>query len=261
MSFNYDEMISKVNSEKIWDSEPVFCYTTDIDWASESALDIFFSDILETDLKLTVFVTHKSEQVKKQYDMGRIERGIHPNFLANSSHGNSFKEVIDTCVEFAPESKCFRSHRGFDATDTSHLLRDHGFEYDSNIVTVFPRNCRPLLHESGLIRFPLFWEDGTHLSNKLELNFEKYKKHFDAPGIKIISIHPMNYVVNPPTLKYMRNVKDTHTREQYNTFNKQSLMKFRYENIGIYSVIKDIIKFSQDYKIMSLKELYNLVIS
>ena len=67
----------------------------------------------------------------------KIERGIHPNFLKGSSHGNSHEEVIDTCLKYAPETKLCRSHRGYNCTDTNHLLKNkYQFKVSSNTVTV-----------------------------------------------------------------------------------------------------------------------------
>ncbi len=43
-----------------WDKEPVFCFTSDIDWASESIIKYSHNVLSGDDLKLTYFVTHSS---------------------------------------------------------------------------------------------------------------------------------------------------------------------------------------------------------
>src|SRR4051794_31089270 len=105
-------LMEALNKRKIWDEEPVFCFTTDIDWASETILARFFDDLLPFDLKLTAFVTHESDVIEELHHKKRISRGIHPNFLGGSSHrvnfpegsshGGDFRTVINSCLQFAP---------------------------------------------------------------------------------------------------------------------------------------------------------------
>ena len=261
MSLKTKELLSRLDKDRIWNHEPVFCFTSDVDWASEAALDIFLSDMQRFDLKFTMFVTHRSDVVEEYKKAGVIERGIHPNFLPGSSHGDGFRSVIETVLEFAPEAKCFRSHRGFDVTDITHLLTEYGMEYDSNVVTIMQQDVKPILHESGLLRFPIFFEDGTHLYNRLGLDLDKYKPRFTTPGIKIISIHPVNYVVNPPTIKYMRSIKDSISREEYIGMSQLTIEKHRYNGDGIVKVVDEIIQLAKNYRILTLSELYSLAIS
>lgn len=257
-------VLEKLNKPKLWDNEPVFCFTADIDWASEDILKIFFKDLEEYDIHLTTFVTHHSPIIEEHFKNGKIERGIHPNFLAGSSHGNSFKEVIDHCIEYAPEAVGFRCHRLFDVSDITHLLKNqYGFKYVSNLGTILGTNIRPILHESGLIHFPTFFEDGTHLYNKLNLNIEPYESYFSSPGIKIISFHPMNFVLNSPSLKFMREIKDSLTREEYNNLDFYNIEQMQNKNTGIKDTMKQIFHLvsSKEYKVMALRELYEHSIS
>ena len=261
MRLTTEQLIDKVNRKRIWDEEPVFCFTSDIDWASEDAIQLFFQEINPSAIKLTTFVTHKSEVIEDFKNKGEIELGIHPNFLPGSSHGNDFRSVIESTLKFAPNAKSFRSHRGFDVTDITHLLFEYGIEYDSNIVAIFPDGCRPIVHESGLVRFPIFFEDGTHLYNQLDLDLAKFTKWFKRPGVKILSFHPMNFVINTPEIKYMRFIKDSHSREEYANLSIKEINELRYQGKGITSLCKEIINFTHNYKIMSLSEIYKLTIS
>lgn len=256
-----EELLEKLDRRQIWHREPVFCFTADVDWASDHVLEIFLSDIEKLDLKLTLFVTHPSRIVDDCYSRGVIARGIHPNFLAGSSHGDDFRTVIETCFKFAPEARCSRSHRGFDVTDTSHLLTEYGIEYDSNIVTVMYPSLGPILHESGLLRFPIFFEDGTHLFNGFDLNINRFRERFTTPGIKVISTHPMNWVINPPELKYMRAIKDSLSRQEYNSLDHKEIEKYSHSGTGIGQVMREIIELSRQYRVMSLSELYSTIVS
>jgi len=212
-----EKLLGNINSKHIWDEAPVFCFTSDIDWASEDVIKEYFKIINPLQIRPTLFVTHHSETIESYFKAGEVERGIHPNFLPNSSHGKTFKDIIETCIQFAPESYGFRSHRLFDVTDITHSLKnEYGYKYVSNMGTILQTDIKPVLHESGLIHFPIFFEDGTHLYNQLDLDFRKYLDLFISPGIKIISFHPMNFVFNSPNLSYMRQIKDSLSREEYN---------------------------------------------
>ena len=259
---NTVELLDKIAQERLWHKEPVFCFTSDIDWASEPVLEEFLSAMCKNDLKLTTFVTHASPIIDRYKEAGLIERGIHPNFLSNSSHGNGFRAIAETCIQFAPEAIGFRSHRLFDVTDITHLLHDvFGFKYVSNLGTIMQPGITPILHESGLVHFPIFFEDGTHLFNKLPFNLSQYMDRFLSPGIKIIIVHPMNFVINTPEIKYMRNIKDTLSREEYNQMSKDQFMELSYKGTGIRSMVENIISLAKKHTIMSLNEIYQLTIS
>ena len=259
-----DILLSDVNKKRVWDQEPIFCFTADMDWASEAVLDIFFKKIIPLNIKPTIFVTNASKVIDKYFKIGNIDRGIHPNFLNNSSHGDNFIDVIDTCISFAPESICFRSHRLFDVTDITHLLKEKfGFKYVSNLGTIMQTKITPILCESGLLHYPIFFEDGTHLYNQLNLDMFKYMQYFTSPGIKIINFHPMNFVFNSPNMRFMRSIKDSISRKAYNNIDKLTIERLRNTNeVGIGNTIMDIIDFakSENYSIMSLSEIYGKTI-
>lgn len=256
------DLISKINSRQY--KEPVFCFTSDIDWASEEVMLQYFMKVNPYELHPTLFLTHHSSIAEEMFLRKKIDRGIHPNFLKYSSHGDTFGYVIDTCLKFAPEAKCFRSHRAFDVTDTNHLLKEkYKFQYSSNYFNVFGK-CFPMYHESGLINFPIFFEDGTHLYNKFDLNFSTYEKFFCQSGLKIISFHPMNFIFNSPSLSFMRNIKDSMSREEFNTIGVDEIanMKNKFQK-GIGDFVIEIIEWvkSNDFQVMTLQQLYDDLIS
>ena len=42
MPKNVEYLIEQVQKKRLWHEEPIFCFTSDIDWASEDVLDEFF---------------------------------------------------------------------------------------------------------------------------------------------------------------------------------------------------------------------------
>ena len=258
------DLLMRVNRKNIWDEEPVVCFSSDIDWASECVLDLFFNIIPLDDLKMTTFVTHESKLISDLVNQKKLSRGIHPNFLPNSSHGINFNEIIETCIKFAPEAIGFRSHRLFDVTDITHLLSfEYGFKYVSNLGTLMANYIRPILHESQLIHFPIFFEDGSHLFNELGFSICPFIDYFTHPGIKIISFHPMNIVFNSPNIRYMRAIKDSLSREEFNNIDQKIITNNRNNDKGIRTIMEEIINFviKKGYKILSLDELYNQTIN
>ena len=252
-----------INSKKIWHEEPVFCFTSDIDWASETVLKLFFQRLEDHPLKLTCFVTHHSDIINDAHAKGKIQRGIHPNFLPDSSHGDTFEKVIDHCLGYAPEAKTYRSHRYFEVSDTAHILRNkYDFKYGSNTCTNLQQGIQPFLHESGLIQMPVFLEDGTHMYNGMDLNIKRYSGFLENPGLKIISFHPMNFVFNSPNIPYMRNIKDSLSRESYQAINENLINKLSNTGPGIGNTMVQLMDWVENNgkTVLSLEEIYELAI-
>ena len=244
----------------IWDEQPVFCFTSDIDWASEAVLEEYFSLLPMEFLKLTTFVTHKSDIIEQQYQKGLIQRGIHPNFLPGSSHGNSFREVIETCMTFAPEATCTRSHRAFAVTDTEHLLKNEfHFNCSSNTITTLTPGIKPYWLESKLLQVPVFFEEGSFLYNQLGLSIKPYLKYFTAPGLKVISFHPINMVFNTPEIAWMRKIKDSLSREEFNHIDPDMIQRLRNRERGAFNLVTEIIDLAQQINapILSLNDISN----
>lgn len=258
---HHSSIVSFINNKKIWQDEPVFCFTSDIDWASEDVMNEFIRLIPLDEFRFTFFLTHHSEIISDLFHQKIIDRGIHPNFLANSSHGKSFTEVLDTCKRFAPETIACRSHRCFDVTDVAHLLYNtYGIKYISNTITTLQKNIQPFLHESKLIHFPVFFEDGSFLYNEMGLSINPYLDLFTHSGLKIISLHPMNTVFNTPYLQWMRSIKDSLSRDEFQNISNETIKSLRNQNKGIYHTLLEIFNLvkSKNYTILSLNEIYNI---
>ena len=82
-----------------WISEPVFCLTSDIDWASDASVRFFHESIYNADFPISYFLTHDSEYLSTLRNH-EVEFGIHPNFLPGSSHGELFDEGMNTCLAY-----------------------------------------------------------------------------------------------------------------------------------------------------------------
>src|SRR5262245_37809023 len=130
-------------------SDPLFCMTTDIDWASEYCICELRSILEGFGVRPTVFVTHRSVEIDR-WELAEL--GIHPNFLPGSTHGLSVPDVIDHVLQIVPSAKTFRSHCFFDNTHVTRAIRERGILYDSNLCLHLQPNIVPLRHWSGIIR-------------------------------------------------------------------------------------------------------------
>lgn len=189
-----------IESLELHDS-PIFCFTTDIEWAPEWAIRIVLTFFRERNLPLTPFLTHSSTVFNEQYDRPDMYRrvGLHPNFLPNSSHGKTREEVIEFMFRLWPRAVSFRAHCFYEDSPTVTALKESGIQYDSNLCLFLQPSCVPLLHHTGLVRFPVFWEDDVHFNRGLPFQFGPLKKYFEGPGLKVINIHPLSFALNVPT--------------------------------------------------------------
>lgn len=232
-------------------------FTTDLDWAPEVAICDLLELFCEYDVAPTVFMTHSSDEIFSRCD--ELDLGIHPNLIQPSSQGGNVREVLDYCCNLVPEAKGFRCHRWYASNDVYKFLWEKGYRYESNICT--DRDVlRPFTHRSGMVSFPVFFEDGAHIEHNRELNYREFRDDFRQKGLKVINIHPMHYALNTPYFAYTRRIKDTLSREEWNGMNEDKLFELRFDGKGIRDFIKQIISDAIERKaqIMTLSELYDI---
>lgn len=250
-----------MNLEKakaIFQSKNYFCFTSDLDWAPETAIEETLNMLLSKHIKPTVFVTHKSEVVARF--SREIDLGIHPNFVQPSSQGNNIEEVIQYCNKLLPETKVFRCHRWFSSNDVYDQLAALGFLYESNLCTNMDI-VLPFLHRSGLVSFPVYFEDGAYIINNKELVFDHAVHKFETKGLKVINIHPMHYALNTPYFLYTREIKDRLSRNEWNKMDEKMLKSLTFEGNGIRNFIDSLINYAtkeSDVEIITLKEAYHI---
>ena len=225
-----------------WSTERVFCVTSDVDWASESVVESAQAILEQFALPVTYFVTHESPLISKLAAADAVQLGIHPNFLPDSSHGGTFRDVLDTCLRLAPGARCWRAHRYFEVDDTVDLLMQSGLRYDSNLCTLLEQDLRPFRHRSGSVRFPIFLEDGAYLRHQLDLYARPEAVFRSATGLFILNVHPIHLALNSPTSAFARKVKDGCSREQYANLDHSDLRRLRHAGRGIADFVQDMLK-------------------
>jgi len=107
-----------------------------------------------------------------------------------------------------PRATAFRSHGFIDSTQISREFARTGMLYDSNLCLYMQDGLVPLLHNSGMVRFPVFWEDDVHfLQDEFSWEVDPTLHRFLAPGLKILNFHPIHVALNTPSESFYASVK------------------------------------------------------
>lgn len=246
-----------------WESEPVFCFTSDIDWASEATIQYSHELLSASELSLTYFNTHPSSYLNELREEKKIRMLIHPNFLPDSSHGDGFLEVIEYCKKLVPDADGFRSHRYFEVNDIMDEFFSRNFKFVSNICTRCEERLHPFFHRSGLVSIPIFFEDGGYLLMDKELNFSNLIPRLSSPGLKVINFHPAHMAFNTPNFGYTRSVKDRLSREAWNNMSPSDIKAVEYQGLGIRNIVESIIEFAlkKKYRIASMHEIHDAFVA
>lgn len=216
---------------------PSFCLTCDTDWASDFALQRFMDVAGEFGIVPTVFATHRSPLLEAAEAKGAIEIGIHPNFLPDSSHGSTIAEVLDHVCGLFPQARASRSHYFRDDSLLTQELVRRGFTHDSNLCLYLQPHLMPLQHHSGLLRFPVFWEDDVHFRNTGgDWRLDRYLARFTSPGLKVLNVHPFLLAANVPNLAGYQQV-----RSYIATLSAENVGAARYSGEGVDTFVRELL--------------------
>lgn len=167
-------------------SKAYYVFTTDTDWCTEHALRQML-DIFSGDVPLHVFATGEYECLS---DYPPEDIGIHPNFMSDSTQGDSPEEIVDYLQELYPEAISFRCHRYYSDSLVMEELKRRGFLYSANFCTLYQANIKPLMHYTGIVEFPTYYEDDMS-----DVDFISFWKNMNK-GVHIFNFHPSKVVVD-----------------------------------------------------------------
>jgi hypothetical protein len=177
----------------------VLVVTFDIDWAPDFAIDAAAAQLRAAGVRATWFVTHASPAVDRLRESPDLfELGIHPNFFAHSSHGDSLEEVLDHVKRLVPEARSIRSHGLYHSSRVlAAIARDDRLEVDSSIFLPGHPHLRPVplrLGGHSITRIPYFW------SEEYEWELERPNWSLDpivaGEGLKVLNFHPIHVFLN-----------------------------------------------------------------
>jgi hypothetical protein len=193
----------EVNGMSLWKQlfdKPVFVLTSDQDWTPSWAAAELLDLVRHYKLPLHFFRTNPCPVIDQEAAAGKLTQGWHPNFMPGSSHGTGVEEVIHYMKSTFPGSRSARSHVYADSSVISSKLVAAGIIADSQLCTLYQTDLVPILHCTGMIRYPLFFEDDVFFGEHEDgLNLAEVLKHLFTPGLKILNFHSTFVACNTPS--------------------------------------------------------------
>ena len=186
---------------------PLFVLTSDVDWASDPCIEDLAQQSAGRGIRPVFMATGASAVLDRLSDGGQAQIGLHPNFNPGSSHGPDIPSVVSHIRALYPSATTFRSHSFADSSQITTAMQELGLRYDSNINLHFQDNLEPLRHASGLLRFPVFWEDDVHCLLGGTWDVDDVIEKFQTPGLKILNVHPIYFALNVPTAGFYHDVR------------------------------------------------------
>jgi hypothetical protein len=177
-----------------------FAITLDTDWAPDAAID-FTADLLASHgVKATWFVTHMSPAIERLRQRSALfELGIHPNFLAGSSHGATPEDVLDHCMKLVPEARSMRTHALVQSTPMLDLLlRRTPIRSDVTIFLPRARHLELIDYQwkgERLLRVPYFWEDDVEML-RMEPSWDAAPLLSHCHNLSVFAFHPIHVMLN-----------------------------------------------------------------
>lgn len=211
----------------------VVCLTSDIDWADEWMIESLFELCDRFNVPVTPFVTHESDAIESRYSGREEDVGVHPNFDEDSTQGDTIDDVIDRMMDVWPAARCYRTHRFNDSTRIGRKLAAAGFEFDSNLLLHLDSLARPVKHNSGTWRYPVFLEDDIYFFENSTFSFDHIAPHLKTPGIKILNFHPIHVALNTPSQSFYDDVKSA----------EDVTPAMKYDGPGTATLLEDILSF------------------
>ena len=210
--------------------------TLDLDWACEPAIEETLEFLQNMHISPTVFITHRSSAVEACMD--RIEVGLHPYFDPHSSHGSTINQVVEHVMNLPHNLPAYRCHRFATCNASKQAMAEAGMLISSNVCTDL--EIVPPFHDRfGLLEVPIFLEDGGYLWRKHPLAITE---NLLKDGLKVILIHPMHFAINTPDFAYMYKIKQSMSRDQWNTMDKSILDQLRWKGRGIRNLLTELLQ-------------------
>lgn len=188
--------------------------TVDVDWAPDWALRRLLQDLVSSGTRSTWFVTHQTpvlEDLRRHSDL--VDLGIHPNFQAGSSHGESPSAILAECMRIVPEARTMRTHCLVQSTPILQTVVDETpIRLDTSVYLRDARSVKVSalpLAGGALTRVPYVWEDDLEFFAGDPLwDGGAFVAEREDPGeLTVIDVHPIHYVLNSRSVAQYRELK------------------------------------------------------
>ena len=185
--------------------------TLDTDWAPDFIIDWVAEILISYKVKATWFVTHPSPAISRLREhLNLFELGIHPNFLPNSSHGETINDVLNYCLNIVPDATCMRTHCLFQSSPLFvKIIQNTEIKIDLSLFLLGVPHLKPFeywFNKKQLIRIPCYWEDDYEMQLPLP-SWQLSKKVIEQPGLKVFNFHPIHIYLNSSTMSSYHSLK------------------------------------------------------
>jgi hypothetical protein len=180
-----------------------FVLTSDQDWAPEWALEYLLDWTERWRLPLHVFRTGPSPSLAAAAAAGRIRTGWHPNLAPGSSHGPDTAAVVAHLARTLPGAATARTHGFVESYQALTALAGAGVRFDSQFPAAYAGHLQPVVHASGIIRLPVWFEDDIWMRQRPDsVDIGPLLPGLHAPGLKIVNVHAVHLALNCPSVDY-----------------------------------------------------------
>lgn len=179
---------------------PLYALTLDVDWAPDYMIDFVAAALVDRGVRATWFVTHASaaiDRLRERPDL--FELGIHPNFLAGSTHGETPAEILRHCARLVPEARSMRTHALVQSTPIIRMaLEETPVDVDVSVLLRHHPGLRAVEYPiagRSMLRVPFCWEDDV----EMEASDPHWRPGALAPalqGLAVFDFHPVHVYLN-----------------------------------------------------------------
>lgn len=219
-----------------------FSITFDIDWAPDFAIQ-FCLDLLDKyQLKGTFFATHHTH-MNREIELRGHTLGIHPNFLPNSSQGDTVAKIIEQCLNYSPNAWCMRTHA---LVQSSPLLYEIFKEFpqltlDASLFmhrSLYAHKCEWQFDDVRFERLLYNWEDDAEFGKQ---RFdENAGLHFGQ--LTVYDFHPIHVYLNSSDGSEYQQLKSVHAGQPLFTVDADSACQFVNQRTGVQTFFKRVLE-------------------
>jgi len=165
----------------------------DLDWAHDELIADTLEILGRSGVSATLFVTHASPLISR---IDGHERAIHPDFTRTTD----IERELERVLAIVPEARGVRCHSYVQSTPILRAFRTHGLVYDSNLVMFGQGFARPFVDWTGLVRFPVYWEDDVNCVCQGDWSSVLPNLNEDE-ALFVFDFHPIHVYLNTETIE------------------------------------------------------------
>ena len=237
-----------------------FILTMDLDWAPDFMIDAVAEQLIAANVKATIFVTHDSPAVRRLDEHPELfELGLHPNFLANSTHGDTTESVLQHCIDLVPNATSMRTHA---LVQSGHILMKvvecTSIEIDLSLLLPEMPNIQIVelpLPKRPLLRLPYYWEDDLEAIRPTSTWHLETHKH--VTGLKVFDFHPVFIYLNSDTLDSYADMKQLGHLADITPEQAQPFVNSGHGVSTMFNELVDYLSGRESYRVREIVERYH----